>query len=67
MQLPEFLIFSLEIFIILLLTSKLFLLVKTGCSLIDFDVIFPMQSSKFLKPLNFGSIWEKTAKTYNFV
>jgi len=28
---------------------------KTGSILIDFDVIFPIQSSEFIKSLNFGS------------
>ena len=29
---------------------------KNGCSLIDFDVVFSMQSLEFTKQLNFGSI-----------
>ena len=33
--------------------------IKTGCSLIVFDVIFPMQSSEFTKSLKFGSISRK--------
>ena len=47
----------------LLLTSnmffyelKVFLLIKTGCSVIDFSVIFPMKTSEFTKSLNFESI-----------
>ena len=32
---------------------------KTGYILIDFDVIFPMRSSEFIKPLNFGSNLKK--------
>ena len=28
---------------------------KTGSCLIDFDVVFPIQSSEFIKLLNFGS------------
>ena len=40
-------------------TSNPFLKKKTGSSLIDFDVIIPMQSSKFTKSLNFGSNSEK--------
>ena len=36
--------------------------IKTGCSLIDFAVIFPMESSEFTRLLNFGSIKKKTAK-----
>ena len=32
---------------------------KTGCSLTDFDVTFPMQSSEFRKSLNCGSILKK--------
>ena len=35
---------------------------KTGCSLIDFDAIFPMQSSQFTKSLIFEIISKKTAK-----
>ena len=36
---------------------------KTGCSLIDFNVISPMQSSEFTKLLNYGNISrKKTAK-----
>ena len=27
---------------------------KTGCGLIDFDVVYPMQSTEFAKSLNFG-------------
>ena len=57
MQLPEFLIFSLE-YIFFLLTSNIFR-IKTGCSLISFDVIFPMSSIEFLKSLNFGYISQK--------
>ena len=33
---------------------------KTGCSLIDFDVIFPMQPLEFTKSLDFGTIYLKT-------
>ena len=33
-----------------------------GFRLIDFDVIFPIQSSEFIKSLNFGSNLKKTAK-----
>ena len=32
---------------------------KTDCILIDFDMIFPMQSSDFTISLNFGSILKK--------
>ena len=32
---------------------------KTGCSLVDFEVIFPMQSLEFTKSLKFGSILKK--------
>ena len=46
-------------------------LLQFGCSLIDFDVIFPMQSSKLKKSLNFESISKKTKKhiffTYKFI
>ena len=35
---------------------------KTGYSLMDFDIIFPMQSPEFIKSLNFGSILKKKAK-----
>ena len=37
-------------------SNKYLNLIKTGCSLIDFDVIFPMQSSEFTKSQNFGSV-----------
>ena len=41
---------------------------KTGYSLTDFDVIFPMQSSEFAKSLNFGSISrKKTAKEKRYI
>ena len=33
---------------------------KTGSILIDFDVIFPMQLSEFIKSVNFGSNMKKT-------
>ena len=32
---------------------------KTGYILIDFDVIFPIQSSEFIKSLNFGGNLKK--------
>ena len=32
---------------------------KTGFRLIDFEVIFPMQSSEFIESLNFGSNMKK--------
>ena len=32
---------------------------ETGFSLIDFDASFPMQSSEFIKPLNFESNLKK--------
>ena len=35
---------------------------KTGYNLIDFDVIFPIQSSELLKSLNFGSNLETKYK-----
>ena len=35
---------------------------KTGSILIDFDVIFSMQLSEFIKSLNFGSNFIKTAR-----
>ena len=34
---------------------RIFFSIKTGNNLINVDVIFPMQSSKFIKSLNFGS------------
>ena len=37
-----------------------FNLMKTGFFLIDFDVIFLMQSSEFIKSVNFGSNMKKT-------
>ena len=41
---------------------------KTGSMLIDFDVIFPMQLSEFIKSVNFGiNLKKKTAyKNPNF-
>ena len=42
---------------------QIFVWIKTGCSLIDFDVFFfPMQSSEFTKSLSFESISKKTSK-----
>ena len=35
---------------------------KTGYILIDFDVIFPIQSTEFIKLLNFGSNVKKIAR-----
>ena len=35
---------------------------KTYSSLRDFDVIFPIESSEFIKLLNFGSNLKKTAR-----
>ena len=46
-ELPEFLIFSR--FKKCFYQLQIFFLIETGCSLLDFDVIFPMQSSKFTK------------------
>ena len=39
---------------------------ETGFRLIYFDVIFQMQSSEFLKPLNFGSILKKKPTIFHF-
>ena len=39
--------------------NKIFFLIKTGCSLIDFNVIIPMQSSEFTKSMNFASILKR--------
>ena len=40
-------------------------MIQTGNSLIDFDVIFPIQSSEFTEALNFGSdLKKKCNKTY---
>ena len=42
---------------------QIFFQIKTGYSLIDFDMIFPIQSSEFIKSLNFGSnLKKKTAR-----
>ena len=35
---------------------------KIGYSLIDFDVVFPIQSSEFIKLLNFENKLKKAAK-----
>ena len=39
--------------------KSVFFLVKTGKCLIDFDVIFPIQSSEFIKSSNFTSNLKK--------
>ena len=39
---------------------------ETCNSLVDFDVIFPLQSSEFINSLNFGSNLKKTEKKYKF-
>ena len=52
---PEFLIFSPEKKLIFIDFISFFLL-QSGCSVIYFDEIFPMQSSEFTKSLNFRSI-----------
>ena len=44
---------------ILVYRIEFFFLIKTGCSPIDFDKIFPMQSSEFTKSLYFWSNSEK--------
>ena len=43
----------------------MFFLIKTGFSPTDFDVIFPIQSPEFIKPLNFGSNLEKKKRQEN--
>ena len=60
MQFPEFLIFSLEKNFNF--NFKSFSLINMCRCLIDFDVIYPMESSEFTRSLNFGSISKKTAK-----
>ena len=62
-QLPEFIIFSLKSVICWL---QIFLKLKTGYIVIDFDVIFPMQSSEFIKALDFGSNLKKTTQFFIF-
>ena len=42
---------------------------KTGCSRMDFDVISPIQSSEFIKSVNYGNNLKKKnmqKKAYNF-
>ena len=56
--LPEFLIVSLEIIPFFIEFIYIFL-INTRYSLIDFDVIFPIQTSKFIKLLNFESNLKK--------
>ena len=62
---PEFFIFSLDFFFYSL---QYFFFIKTSCSLIDFDLIFSMQSSEFSKITEFWKYFEKKLqkKTYNF-
>ena len=40
---------------------------KTGCSVKDFDVIFPMQLLEFTESLNFESISKKLQKNQQFL
>ena len=35
--------------------------------MIDFDVIFPIQSSEFIKSLNFGSVLKKLQKKHTLL
>ena len=58
-QLPEFFIFLLEK-ICFFISFQYILLINTGCSLIDFDKIFPMVSSE-LK--NITDLWINFFKT----
>ena len=51
---------------IILRTSYFFYLMKTGYSLKDFDVIFPIKSSEFIKSLNFGGNSKKNEKYESF-
>ena len=44
----------------------MFFCIKNGYSLIDFDSIFPIKSSEFIKSHNFGSNLKKTAKKKSF-
>ena len=53
--------FPLEI-ISFLIKLWIFFLIKTVYSLIDFDMIFPIQPSEFMWSLNFRSNLKKTEK-----
>ena len=53
-RLPELLIFSLEI-IPFLIKFQIFFKINTLYSLTDFDVIFSIQTSEFIKSLDFQS------------
>ena len=39
---------------------------KIGYSLIDFDVVFPIQTSEFIESLNFGCNLKKKLKIFHF-
>ena len=65
-QLSEFIIFN--FFSLNLSFTNLFLKKKTNFNLINFYEIFPMQSSEFMKSLNFESnLKKKNAKKLNIL